>query len=457
MRRARTLAAVVLGLAGALLGAAAPASALVTGVGDQFRWFLDDPQFQALGVDYVRVIVPWNAALTGDQRVEEWLQRAEDLGKVPLVAFEHEPGTQCPSAPCVPPTVAAYEQAVAAFLARWPQVHEVVPWNEPNHRAQPTAGRPALAADFYDAARRVCPSCTLVAADVLDDPDTVGRWLAAYRAALDTQPTVWGLHNYYDATYGTSSGVDRFLATVPGEVWLTETGGIVRFRSASGGGLPEDEDRAAQGIRWLYVMLPARPRVTRMYLYQWQSTPFSDFDAGLVRPDGTARPSLAEVRAALGVKDPPPATRPRDGVPEAPAEVQAGGGGTPAERREAAATAAALEAVQAARVTTRAGATVGLAGKGLLLRGTLLSATLNCISDDGDRCTGGLRFVLPGGTRPRLAFRIAGGSTARLRVRLFRTARRAVITRRRVRVRLCADDAGRATCAASTVRVSVLR
>lgn len=451
MRPTRVLAAVA-GAVGALLCAAAPAPALVTGVGDQHRWFLDDPQFQALGVDHVRVIVPWNAALTGDERVEAWMARAAAHQKVPLVAFEHEPGTQCPNAPCTAPSVAAYEHAVAAFLARWPQVREIVPWNEPNHRAQPTAGRPALAADLYDAARRACPACTVVAADVLDDPDTVGRWLSAYRAALDSEPAVWGLHNYYDATYGTSSGVDRFLAAVPGEVWLTETGGIVRFRSASGGGLPEDEGRAAQAIKWLYAMLPSRPRVTRMYLYQWQSTPFSDFDAGLVRPDGSPRPSLDEVRAALGVTDPPPPFKPKEDVPPTDPGVQAGAGTTAAERREAAAQ---LAAVQATRVTTRNGASVGLAGKGLLLKGTLLTATVNCVSD-GDRCTGGLRLVLPGGRRPRLAFGIAAGRTARLSVRLGASARRAVAARKRVRVRLCADDRGRPACAAATVRVSVL-
>ena len=93
-----------------------------------------------------------------------------------------------------------YAAGLSAFRARWPQVTELTPWNEPNHRSQPTFPLPGLAAQYYNAARRTCPACLLVAGDLLDDGN-LAAWLADYRQTLDEPPAVWGLHNYYDATY----------------------------------------------------------------------------------------------------------------------------------------------------------------------------------------------------------------------------------------------------------------
>ena len=439
-------ALVTLALAAAvLLGTAAPApAAAMTGIGDQQPYFLADPLFQQLEVEHVRVIVPWDAALTGDEPTRQWLFDAARHGKRPLVAFQHARGARCPDGPCPRPTPAQFEAAVRAFREQWPWVTDLTPWNEPNHRAQPTAGLPALAADYYDAARRACPSCTLVAGDLLDDPGSTPRYLAAYRAALDEEPAVWGLHNYYDATYRTSDGVDRLLAAVPGEVWLTETGGIVRFAAQGGGGLPEDEARAEAGIRWLYELLPSRPRVKRMYLYQWQSTPFSPFDAGLVRPDGAERGSLRAVRDALGIKEPPPPTKVRDDVPPTAPAVAGPKPGTDA----------ALPGTPAL-VSTSRGTTFGLAGKGLTLKGKHLAATASCTTDDGARCRGTLTVTLMG-ARPSVAFDVPSGRNLTRRIRVAtKAARGRLRATRRVRVRLCLQEGTRPACSAATVRVAV--
>ena len=149
------------------------------------------------------------------------------------MAFDHDRGDRCPSAPCALPSVEAYEAAVRAFLAAYPQVRLITPWNEANHAAEPTAGRPDRAAAYYNAARRACPDCTLVAADVIDGPGMLG-WLAAYRRGLDEAPQVWGLHDYYDTTYFTTTGLRDYLNAVTGQVWLTETGGIVELRTRDG-------------------------------------------------------------------------------------------------------------------------------------------------------------------------------------------------------------------------------
>jgi hypothetical protein len=212
------------------------------------------------------------------------------------VAFDHAEGDRYPGAPCVLPSIESYAQAISAFLRAHPSVRTITAWNEPNHASQPTAGAPAAAAAYHDVARRVCPTCTVVAGDFLDG-GSMATYLAAYKSALTTTPAVWGLHNYYDATYFQSSGVDALLRATTGPVWLTETGGIVSFTS-----LPYDEQRAADGVSWVYQLADRRPRVARVYFYQWQADPANAFDSGLVGYDGTPRPGYHVVRARVGVR-----------------------------------------------------------------------------------------------------------------------------------------------------------
>ena len=121
---------------------------------------------------------------------------------------------------------------------------------------------------------------------------------------------MWGLHDYYDTTYFRASGLEDFMRAVSGEVWLTETGGIVGLRTRDGQvSLPRDELRARASVAYAFELARAFPdRVARMYLYQWQTDPEGRFDAGLVRPDGSARPALTVVRAQLAaLGDPLPA------------------------------------------------------------------------------------------------------------------------------------------------------
>ena len=184
---------------------------------------------------------------------------------------------------------------MAAFHARFPQVRTFTTWNEANHQSQPVASRPEAVAGFYEALVSVCPTCTIVAGDVLDSGSYV-RWLRRFRAATALQPRLWGLHNYGDTTYGTTSGTDAVLAAVPGTLWIEETGGIVTLRNAAGRStLASDETRAATALDRAFAIARARPRVARMYVYQWRASALDRFDSGLVRPDGSLRPSYTRV------------------------------------------------------------------------------------------------------------------------------------------------------------------
>ena len=179
-----------------------------------------------------------------------------------------------------------------AFLTAHPEVRLITPWNEANHAAEPTAGRPDRAAAYYNAARRACAGCTLVAADVIDGPGMLS-WLADYRRALDEAPAVWGLHDYYDTTYFHTTGLADYARAVTGQIWLTETGGIVGSARATARSAPADELRARASVSFAFETARAfAGRVARLYLYQWQADPDGRFDAGLLRADGTARPAL---------------------------------------------------------------------------------------------------------------------------------------------------------------------
>src|SRR5262249_48897961 len=80
------------------------------------------------------------------------------------------------------------------------------------------------------------------------------------------------LHNYGDVTRGRTSFTEAMLALVEGEVWVTETGGLVR-QSDAGGVLrwPPDEERARAGMARAVALPRAHPhRLPRPYVYHWQ-------------------------------------------------------------------------------------------------------------------------------------------------------------------------------------------
>jgi len=274
-------------------------AALTVGIGDQQPAAFSDARLRALGMSHARLIVPWNAAATEPGAVQAWLDAAAAAGMQPHVAFEHLRTDHCPGRPCVLPARAQYGAAVRAFVARFPQVRTYTAWNEANHASQPVAQRPEAAAGFYEELRGACPGCTIVAGDVLDSGAYV-RWLERFQAATSTSPRLWGLHNYGDVTYGRTTGTDAVLRTVPGKLWIEETGGLVTLRNTAGVvTLPTDEQRARKAIDRAFAIAAARPRIARMYIFHWRGTALGRFDAGLVRPDGTARPSLAALARDL--------------------------------------------------------------------------------------------------------------------------------------------------------------
>jgi hypothetical protein len=191
--------------------------------------------------------------------------------------------------------VREYTRAFRAFRVRFPWVRDVSTWNEANHAAQPTARRPARAAQLYNALRRACRGCRIVAADVLDQAGFT-TWIRRFRRVA-RRPRIWGLHNYVDVNRDRDVSVPRLRRATGGRgaVWLTETGGVVRFARSFG----YDERRAARSTRHV-LRIAARRRVARVYLYQWSGAPLgARWDSGIVAADGRARPALNVVERYL--------------------------------------------------------------------------------------------------------------------------------------------------------------
>ena len=281
----------------------ASASALVVGLSEQQAASWSDARLRALGVHYARLTVPWDAATSEPAKVQAWLDAVAAAGATPHVAFEHLRSDRCPNSPCVVPSRSTYASAVRAFIAKWPQVKTYTTWNEGNHGSQPVADRPETVAGYYEELRAACPGCTVVAGDVVDSGSYV-RWLERFASAASPAPTLWGLHNYSDVTYGTSSRTDAALAAVSGDLWIEETGGLVARWDTRGRVLfSASESDAAAAIDRAFQIATERSRITRMYVYQWKAWPTDTFDAGLARPNGTLRPSYDAFKrdlAALG-------------------------------------------------------------------------------------------------------------------------------------------------------------
>ena len=306
MTRTLALAAILLITAVAVLPGGASAAPVKVGLGDQSWNIFNDRYFQALGLKRVRVVTPWNVALSKGDRawLDEYLAGVRLARIEPLVSFGAANGSRCPARPCKLPTSAQFDRAFRAFRARWPWVRTLSVWNEENHRSQPTFRYPEQAARYFNIVQKRCRGCRIVAADVIDDPNMV-RWIARFRTVA-RGPRLWGLHNYRDGNprpgqrYG---GTKLLVRTVPGKIWLTETGGIVKFVLPDGHTLfPYSVKRGNVALgRVLRLARAYRHRIERLYVYHWRQDEYgmNRFDSALIGQDGVPRPSYYTLRRWL--------------------------------------------------------------------------------------------------------------------------------------------------------------
>jgi hypothetical protein len=299
----RLLATLVAVLALTAVATAAPAGAKVrVGIGDQNPSMFTDPLFGPLKVKRSRVIVPWNVAQKRRYRrgLDAWLKAANKAHVTPLVTFGAPPTSRCPRRRCRAPSVKQYIKAFKAFRKRYRSIREIGPWNEANHRSQPTFRKPKRAAQYFNAVRKRCRGCRIVAADVIDESNMV-PWLMVFKRFAHGA-RLWGLHNYKDTNPRRGQifgGTKKLLRTVRGQVWLTETGGIVKFVLPNRRTLFRfNEKRANRAIkRMFHLARKYRGRIKRLYIYNWVApSRRARFDAGLVRHNGKPRPGYKTVK-----------------------------------------------------------------------------------------------------------------------------------------------------------------
>jgi hypothetical protein len=301
-----------------LLAAATPASAawpFELGIGEQHAEMFSDPRFRALELEHVRVVAPYDVACRPSihtHYLDVWLAAAERTESRALVAFSFSwrKGHRWKL-----PSYGTFLRCFRAFRARYPRVEDFNPWNEANHSSQPTFRHPRKAAGFYNAMRRACRDCNVAAGDLLDWSHLV-PWLQRYRPHLRGRPRLWSFHNYLDVNrprpWGRSA-TRRFLGMVRGELWITESAGLVHSRRFRG----YSEQRAAAATLRMLDYAGRSHRITRLYGYQWQASCDPElWDSAWFRSDGSARPAyrvlvaeLARERGldatATGALDPP--------------------------------------------------------------------------------------------------------------------------------------------------------
>lgn len=288
----------------AALAMCAPASANYrVGLSEQNPAVFSQPAWQALKLKRIRYIVPWDYVKAGHQaEVDTYLNAARAANQDVLLMFTAHRGcwngrTYSKRSECKAPSKSAYKTAVSNFRKAYPWIKTYAPWNEANHVSQPIAKSPKKAAEYYSTLRSVCGSkCKVMAADVLDQ-STVKKWLTDFIKYSKNKGRLWGLHNYKDVNRKQSKGLTTVLKTVPGEVWLTETGGITTFAPD----FPTSNSRAASATKYMFTLADRfdskkkgyKSKLTRLYVYRWFGET-GNWDSGLVDIDGTPRPALAQ-------------------------------------------------------------------------------------------------------------------------------------------------------------------
>jgi Glycosyl hydrolase catalytic core len=289
MQRLRTTLPLILLVAALAAPAAADATIRLrdVGIADQKADMFSDPRFAQLGVKRARLDLAYDALLDPGQTaaLDAWMAGAQLNGVQVVVTFDR---SRRPGRKSFRPDTYSLVKQFKRLRARYPFVKEWVTWNEPN--LSQTASRTARQ---WLALQKACPTCTIVAADVVDRPN-LSRWVKAFIKTAHKQPKIWGLHNYADANQYTPKATKAMLKAVKGKIWFTETGGVVKRNNGSSVKYTgESLTHAAKAINYIFTKLVRlSPRIQRVYVFHWNGRNAS-WDSALISPNGTPRPAFA--------------------------------------------------------------------------------------------------------------------------------------------------------------------
>ena len=207
------------------------------------------------------------------------------------------------------PSVSSYQHDVEKFVKRFPHVRQYQSWDESNRgnvRGAFSSPSAVAAARYYQALLRVCKGCTVIGLDVLD-ADNIGptlNYISEFKREIGrlrtVMPSIWGLHNYSDINRLQSWRTHQLVRALGGQVWLTETGGIVKFAGAFSNVHGSGLRRSAKVIKYMFAVAGAIPQIKRLYIYDWTGgTTSTRFDAGLTNSRNQPREGYVAVCRAL--------------------------------------------------------------------------------------------------------------------------------------------------------------
>ncbi len=278
------------------------ASFYLTGIGDEQTEMFANPLWQRLHTKIARYIAPYDAAVRSYSldKARAWIRAAEAKHVQVLVAFYHSEYT-----PTKMPSVATYQKDVQKFVKLFPHVRQYQSWDEANRGNVPhyfSSPSGAAAAMYYQALKRVCKGCTVIGLDVLDQQniEPTLAYISEFKREIGrlrtVMPSIWGLHNYSDINRLQSWRTRALVRALGGQVWLTETGGIVQF----GGAFPNKRGsgltRAAKVLKYMFAVAASQSQIKRLYIYDWTGGFNSTrFDAGLMNAHDQPRPGYVAV------------------------------------------------------------------------------------------------------------------------------------------------------------------
>jgi hypothetical protein len=274
----------------------------LTGIGDEQGEMFGNPLWRQLHTKIVRFITPYDTAMREYNllKAEGWIHAAEAEHQEILVAFYHSEYTATKN-----PSVATYKKDVAKFLKIFPHIRVYQAWDEANRgneRGVFSSPSAETNAKYYQALKRDCHACTVIGLDVLDQDDIYPTldYIAEFKREVyrlkTVMPTIWGLHDYSDVNRLEGWRTHDIVKALGGQVWLTETGGIVKF----GGEFPNKRGsglrRAANVIKFTFKVAAENPQIKRLYLYDWTGgNSRTRFDAGLMNEHDKPRPGYVVV------------------------------------------------------------------------------------------------------------------------------------------------------------------
>src|SRR3954454_8516534 len=207
------------------------------GVSDQQTSMFAQNAFQRAKFKRVRYFIAWNAMDNSSQRLAArayvLAARAQGLSVLLHVSTDDYRIKQAAL-----PSVSAYKTKVGRLVRyfRGLGVREFGAWNEVNHASQPTYRSPTRAAAFFREMYRMvkvpCPSCGVVALDVLDQTG-VERYMKTFFGALSatyrSRATIVGIHNYGDVNRQRTTFTRNIIHEAhhynrSAKFWFTETG-----------------------------------------------------------------------------------------------------------------------------------------------------------------------------------------------------------------------------------------